>query len=821
MTSSFADGLSGYYQIPEDASGAEEVLVDAELIDFGTGANLIDPADEENLTGETFESRVLSDGNNITSLVVTNKSPVGVNVTNRQQSEVDTSLLGVQRSEVALGLLENVNIYGINRKEWGEDPGGNFFYNYFTDPTEWYFRDDYGCFRRHVPAESAIQAYCYPPPVSFSYDTDDNSGRFPGGFTNGVMNAFWESKRTFRYQPGRVTGFTFGVRMSIGSNYEGERIRWGCRNDYGDGYFFQPETNSFDYSGGDGYYFQLEKGTDLFIIYRRYNPFTEQVEEFKIAREEWNGDQVSLFNSDTGWVLDLSKVTMFKIEFSWYGAVGAKFLAYVPVDSGEARWVKLHYVIIENQLEFPSLRSAFMRMFIQARNTAGASSPAFINLYGSSVYIDGGDRGTVTLGSAALDVAKNIDTTARTILGLQVKGTINDVENQKAVYPVGLAAFASVPARLDLVLQGNGLRAEESYFYANGTNLVRGASSPITVSGAGGNVLTGSFPDLSAEVSGTTDYLSGRRVRVTGTNIFNTHLVAAASGQIVTDRTIPAGTTSIRLSRFNAYAVASGVIPSGVVSGTVFFNDGGGQWRLGAWTQSSGQTYSATENVVWFASKFTGLNYDRNGNEIGEQSLPYEPYRLVNFAIDFPSGTPNTVINFTNIDNGNLSKDTTVTLTGITSPWPISLVAEVMDSSQLNDVVVTLGTAEERIVPGSGTTTAISQWSAASGLSQDSSSAGGTSYVANKFEASSSDPLSAVLIDSQGYRTLLNPQRVATYFIGSGETKQFDLSNLFGPDKMFIAGRPGTMNNSGALFVMATSRAASGVASVTLNWEEQ
>jgi hypothetical protein len=127
MTSSFADGLSGYYQIPEDASGAEEVLVDADLIDFGTGANLIDPADEENLTGETFESRVLSDGNNITSLVVTNKSPVSINVTNRQQSEVDTSLLGIQRSETALGLLENVNIYGINRKEWGEDAGGSFF----------------------------------------------------------------------------------------------------------------------------------------------------------------------------------------------------------------------------------------------------------------------------------------------------------------------------------------------------------------------------------------------------------------------------------------------------------------------------------------------------------------------------------------------------------------------------------------------------------------------------------------------------------------------------------------------------------------------
>jgi hypothetical protein len=68
---------------------------------------------------------------------------------------------------------------------------------------------------------------------------------------------------------------------------------------------------------------------------------------------------------------------------------------------------------------------------------------------------------------------------------------------------------------------------------------------------------------------------------------------------------------------------------------------------------------------------------------------------------------------------------------------------------------------------------------------------------------------------------LKSPQRIGTYFLGSGETKQFDLSNLFGPDKMFITGQPGTVNNSGALFVVATARTGSGVASATLNWEEQ
>jgi hypothetical protein len=795
MTSSYKDSIEQYYQIEEGAPGAGSVPVDAELIDFATGLNLIDPSSQDNLTGETFEDVVLSERDDITSLVVVNESPIKIDITNRQQSEVQTSLLGVERAEVALGLFDGVNIYGVNSKEWTTDPGGGFGYTYFTDPSDWTFRDDFGNIRRHLPAESAIQAYCYPPPVSFSYSTDDNSGRFPGGFTNGVMNAFWETKRTFRYQPGRVTGFTFGTRMSTGSGYDGELVQWGCRNDY-----------------GDGYYFQLEKGTDLFIIYRRFNPSLNAVEEIKVPRDEWNGDQVSLNATATGWVLDLSKVTMFKIEFSWYGAVGAKFLAFVPVGNGEARWVKLHYVLIENQLEFPSLRSAFMKMFVQARNTAGARSPAFINLYGSSVYIDGGDKGTVTLGSAALDVAKNIDSTGRSILGLQVKGSINNVDNQKAIYPVGLAAFSSVPARFDLVLQGNGTGAGESYFYGNGTNLTRGASSPLAVTRVGDNVLTGLFPDLSAELSGSTNYLTGRRVRVTGTNIFNTHVVAATGGQITTDRAIPAGTTSIRLSRFDAYAVASGVIPSGVVSGTVFYNTGGGQWRLGAWTQSSGQPYDESEDVAWFASAFTGINFDRNGNVTGEQALPFGANQQASFSITFPSGTSNTLLSI-----GGRS----VTLTGITSPWPISLVAEVMDSSQLNDVVVVLGTADERIVPGSGATNAISQWNATSGLSQDSSSAGGVSYVANKFEASSSDPLSAVLVDTQGYRTLKSAQRVATYFLGSGETKQFDLSNLFGPDKMFITGRPGTVFNSGALFVVATARTSSGVASATLNWEEQ
>jgi len=796
------DDLESRYQLPEDSAPAGTVTEESELLDFATGVNLIDGNTQELLTGETLETVVVAEDGGCTPVLLANDddNPAVVDITNKESSEVSTTLLGLPKEEKALGLFDAVNIYGINSKEWSTDPGREFRYTYWGDPGDYTFADDFGSYTRHLPFESALQAYCYPPSISFIFPVDDNTGRFPGGYTDGVMTTYWESKRAFRYQPGRVTGFTLGVRMSTQSGDDGEIIQWGCRNNYGDGYFFQ-----------------LEKGTDLFII--RTSP---DLGELKVPRDQWNGDKLLVGEGITGWGLDLSRVTMFKIEFSWYGAVGAQFLAYVPDGHGEARWVKLHYISAENRFETPSLRNPYMRLFVQCRSIAGATKPAFINLYGSSVYIDGGDKGTVTLGSAALDTAKSIDATGRSILGLQAKRTINGVDNQKAIYPVSLAAFASVPARFDLVLQSNGAGTGESYFYGNGTNLTRGASSPIAVTRLGDNVLqinAGQFPDISAEMSGSTNYLTGKRVRVTGTDIFSTHVTAINSGltQITTDRPLPSTISSIRLSRFNAFAIASGVIPSGVASGTVFFNTGGGQWRLGAaWNGSAGD-----DDVVWFASKYTGLNFDRQGEVIGEIRVPAEDYnRQISFSITFPSGTSDTVLTFERSrPTGAITFSRT--LSGVTSPWPISLVAQLMDSSQLNDVVVVQGTAEERITPNSGTTEAITSWTIVSGVSQDSAAAGGTSYVANKFEASSSDPLSAVLVDTQGYRTLRSPQHIATYFLGSGETKQFDLSNLFGPDKMYITGDPETPLNSGALFVVATARGASGVASATLNWEEQ
>ena len=778
--------VTGMYQLPDDIGDAGEVSVESDLIDLATGVSLIDESTQEQLTGETLETRVFSSNENIVSTVACNDEdrPALINITNRKQSEVDVSLLGIDRSEVALVLFDTVNVYGVNTREWASSAT----YTYSRDPGGYTFNGSFGYYTRHLPSESAIQVYTFPRPKSFTFPVDDNTGRFPGGYTDGVMTASWESKRAFRYQPGRVTGFTLGVKMSTLSDDDGEVIKWGCRNDYGDGYFFQ-----------------LEKGTDLYII--RTSP---DLGELKVPRDEWNGDKLFVNTGRTGWGLDLSRVTMFKIEFSWYGAVGAQFLAYVPDGNGEARWVRLHSISAENRFEVPSLRSAYLRLFTSCTSIAGATKPAFINLYGSSVYIDGGDKGTVTLGTAAMETPKNISSTSRSILGLNVKATINGVNNQKAVYPVGLSAFASTPTRFDIVFRDNSC-AGVQYGYGPGTALSRGSSSAITVSKVGTNQLaiaTGTFPDISQELIGSTNYLSGRRVRVVGNQVFNTHVTAISPDlkQITTDQPLPNGLTSIRLSRFNAYAVGDITIASGVTNGSILRKDNSQYWRIGLWPEAAG-TYDSTKPVAWTASAYSALSFSEDGIVDGEIRIPFGCNESSNFSIAINNGTNSYTINA----GGNV-----LTVSGSTNPWPIAIVAELMDGANISDLTIVEGTDVTTV--GVGATKAIPTF-AVSGVSQ-AIPAGGADYLAHKFE-NVSDPLSAVLADVQGLKVMTTTNRVATVFVGSGETKQFDLTHVFGPDKMFITGAPNTAFNTGGLFVVATARVGSGIASAMLNWEEQ
>ena len=126
------------------------------------------------------------------------------------------------------------------------------------------------------------------------------------------------------------------------------------------------------------------------------------------------GDPVTLDNAEltaqSQYNIDFSKVTMWKIEFSWYGAVGALFLCYVPVGNGEARWVRVHHMRASNQLDVASLGNATLPITYLTHGGMANNLTEGNRLvkYGASYYIDGGDKGTVRLLSKSTDTPKGI-----------------------------------------------------------------------------------------------------------------------------------------------------------------------------------------------------------------------------------------------------------------------------------------------------------------------------------------------------------------------------------------------------------------------------
>ena len=127
------------------------------------------------------------------------------------------------------------------------------------------------------------------------------------------------------------------------------------------------------------------------------------------------GDQIQIngqtLTDASVYDVDFTKVTMWKIDFSWYGAVGALFLCYVPVANGEARWVRVHHMRASNQLDVASLGNATLPITYLTHSGLSNGLPnnkSTLVKYGASYYIDGGDKGTVKLLSKSSDYAKSV-----------------------------------------------------------------------------------------------------------------------------------------------------------------------------------------------------------------------------------------------------------------------------------------------------------------------------------------------------------------------------------------------------------------------------
>ena len=232
----------------------------------------------------------------------------------------------------------------------------------------------------------------------------------PGYYDTPRRYLLLQSRRVFRYQPGRISGFTFGVRAAREFN-TGFKLEWGIFNKT-DHYVFQIDQGLVkivrrskiplpDYILNPPASVQtIEKSPDPQDSFEsEYNPngLDYNFYETVISQDAFNGDSLD-GNGPSGHSVKPENITMWKIEFGWYGAIGARFYAYIPAGNGEARWVTLHTLVIENKMGQPCLVDPYFRFryVTNITKTTDIRTPQFVYKYGASYYIDGGDEGTTT-----------------------------------------------------------------------------------------------------------------------------------------------------------------------------------------------------------------------------------------------------------------------------------------------------------------------------------------------------------------------------------------------------------------------------------------
>lgn len=383
-------------------------------------------------------------------------------------SEIENDLLGNSRFGTPQLLFANVRRYDIDQKIWATRVDASNQGKILFDAEK-------------SAAKLSIQ-----------------NGNFPNTYSS------LQTKINFPYQPGRSIDCSYGVQFSRGAANENVVIEFGA----------------FDSFDGYGYRIIREGGQDRMFIFRRtssgetagllsreqipylsgmndlmsINAYEEIIEVANTSASGYtknvngnrldgsldgatdvNGNQtvtghkLSLF--DDG--LSATNLAMFRIRYSWYGASGADFWAYVPLSTtpkpGIPRWVRIHSFPIGDSLQFPSLKNPdkplTFRIYRRADRTGVETLPsanAFLSTFGTSLSIDAGDPTPMEVYSKESANTTLQSTNNVNIMALQMKpyiasstqtldGTSKQTVNQLRIFPLKLNFVATSPVAFSLI----------------------------------------------------------------------------------------------------------------------------------------------------------------------------------------------------------------------------------------------------------------------------------------------------------------------------------------------------------------------------------
>ena len=421
----------------------------------------------------------------------------------------------------------------------------------------------------------------------------------PGYSDRNRRYAYLQSRRVFRYQPGRISGFTFGLRSSV-EPVDGITLEWGIANN-SDQYIFQIDEGQFSIIRRSTIPLEssvlIRNGLTLSDQGERIpsgDPFdSELYYTIKIPKDKFNGDPLT-GNGPSGYNLEPEKVTMYKIEFGWYGAIGARFYAYIPTDNGDARWVVIHTLVIENSLEAPCLRDSYFRFkySLNIANTGDVRTPQYLYKYGASYYIDGGDEGTSQIYSVSSNQRTIKTTGSKSLIGIRPKEYLlnregEEIINKKLIIPETLNVSTDSLTEVKVVtckacpgfghVYTPGVATTESgryidaVFDTTSSIVTVGSDVYFTKDDIGAKIIAPSIYNAyiydvpeSSRVTGTDNYTKAVIKRFAGTSGFSLETKPIA-GESVLDRVLGITTTigigntyphQIRLSNYNATAAS-------------------------------------------------------------------------------------------------------------------------------------------------------------------------------------------------------------------------------------------------------------------------
>jgi len=316
----------------------------------------------------------------------------------RFETEVDRDQLGFPRQTKAYSFLTLHDQYELSKDDWLYDVTGlnERPDNDSTQSARW--TQQFGVTANYSPV----------PNGEIKHNIKAGSAQLILNSNDGAFQRVRiASKKRYRYQPGRIARVSFAVRMSTDATPVSCTRLWGV-GDTTDGFFLECQGN------GDG--------DRLGVLYR--NSAGNGLKfETRVPRSQWTGDKLDGTGTSKQ-TLDLSKVTMYMVEWGWYGASNVRFFAYV-VDKTEelptsitqvprARWILLHELMIADtlvrndlteddggsgtrQYDVPSLRSPSLPVWVEINNSGNIARSEFIERYGAAVLVDGGsdDRAAI------------------------------------------------------------------------------------------------------------------------------------------------------------------------------------------------------------------------------------------------------------------------------------------------------------------------------------------------------------------------------------------------------------------------------------------